>query len=103
MTKHQEMIRELVRRFPALLATGPLYYQKRTLDWVMRPFNARIDFAARSAGSEGASTVRGGLGKFHRQAIRDAPVRGRTILNSVNSPGCVSTSIDPPCCLTMMS
>jgi hypothetical protein len=29
--------------------------------------------------------------------------RGRTILNSVNSPGCVSTSIDPPCCLTMMS
>jgi hypothetical protein len=35
--------------------------------------------------------------------IRDAPARGRTILNSVNSPGCVSTSIDPPCCLTMMS
>ena len=35
--------------------------------------------------------------------IRDAPARGRTIRNSVNSPGCVSTSIDPPCCLTMMS
>ena len=32
-----------------------------------------------------------------------AVVRGRTILISVNSPGCVSTSIDPPCCLTMMS
>src|SRR5450756_1979636 len=32
-----------------------------------------------------------------------AAPRGRTILNSVNSPGCVSTSIDPPCCLTMMS
>src|SRR5450755_799155 len=32
-----------------------------------------------------------------------AAQRGRTILNSVNSPGCVSTSIDPPCCLTMMS
>ena len=32
-----------------------------------------------------------------------AAARGRTILNSVNSPGCVSTSIDPPCCLTMMS
>ena len=29
--------------------------------------------------------------------------RGRTILNSVNSPGTVSTSIEPPCCLTMMS
>jgi len=29
--------------------------------------------------------------------------RGRIILNSVNSPACVSTSIDPPCCLTMMS
>ena len=35
--------------------------------------------------------------------IRDAAARGRTIRNSVNSPGCVSTSIDPPCCLTMMS
>ena len=30
-------------------------------------------------------------------------MRGRTILISVNSPGCVSTSIDPPCCLTMTS
>jgi hypothetical protein len=29
--------------------------------------------------------------------------RGRTILNSVNSPVRVSTSIHPPCCLTMMS
>ena len=35
--------------------------------------------------------------------IRAAPARGRTIRNSVNAPGCVSTSIDPPCCLTMMS
>ena len=35
--------------------------------------------------------------------IRDVPARGRTILNSVNSPGWVSTSIDPACCLTMMS
>ena len=32
-----------------------------------------------------------------------AAPRGKIILNSVNSPGCVSTSIDPPCCLTMMS
>src|SRR5262249_40203515 len=30
-------------------------------------------------------------------------VRGRTIVNSVNSPGWVSTSIEPACCLTMMS
>src|ERR1019366_6408799 len=35
--------------------------------------------------------------------ISDAPARGRTIRNSVNSPGCVSTSIEPACCLTMMS
>ena len=35
--------------------------------------------------------------------IRGAPARGRTILNSVNAPGCVSTSIEPPCCLTTMS
>ena len=27
--------------------------------------------------------------------------RGRTILNSVNSPGRVSTSIDPPCCAVL--
>ena len=35
--------------------------------------------------------------------IRDALARGRTIRNSVYSPGSVSTSIDPPCCLTMIS
>ena len=33
----------------------------------------------------------------------DAPVRGRTILNSVNAQGAVSTSMMPPCCFTMMS
>src|SRR5262245_42016148 len=32
-----------------------------------------------------------------------AASRGRTIRNSVNWPGVVSTSIDPPCCLTMVS
>ena len=31
------------------------------------------------------------------------PARGRTIFISVNSPRCVSTSIEPPCCFTMMS
>src|SRR5208282_2338349 len=35
--------------------------------------------------------------------IRDAPARGRTILNSVNLPGAVSTAIEPECCFTMMS
>src|SRR6478752_359141 len=30
-------------------------------------------------------------------------MRGRMTLNSVNSPGFVSTSIDPACCLTIMS
>src|SRR5215470_12685325 len=32
-----------------------------------------------------------------------AALRGRVMRNTVNSPGFVSTSIDPPCCLTMMS
>ncbi len=32
-----------------------------------------------------------------------AAARGSTILNSVNSPGLVSTSMVPACCLTMMS
>ena len=36
-------------------------------------------------------------------SARNTAARGRVILNSVNSPGWVSTSIDPPCCLTMMS
>src|SRR6476620_9043852 len=30
-------------------------------------------------------------------------VRGNTILNSVKSPGSVSTSMLPPCCFTIMS
>src|SRR5262249_30258679 len=34
---------------------------------------------------------------------RNPAVRGRTILISVNSPGCVSTSMEPPCCFTTMS
>src|SRR2546423_1240825 len=32
-----------------------------------------------------------------------APVRGSVIMNSVNAPGLVSTSILPPCCFTTMS
>jgi hypothetical protein len=32
-----------------------------------------------------------------------AAARGKVTLISVNSPGCVSTSIEPPCCFTMMS
>ena len=39
-------------------------------------------------------------------SVRPAPVplsRGRVMMNSVNTPGSVSTSILPPCCLTMMS
>jgi hypothetical protein len=34
---------------------------------------------------------------------RNEATRGKITLISVNSPGCVSTSIEPPCCLTMMS
>jgi len=33
----------------------------------------------------------------------NAATRGKTTLISVNSPGRVSTSIEPACCLTMMS
>src|SRR5262245_27732565 len=32
-----------------------------------------------------------------------AAARGKTTLISVNSPALVSTSIEPPCCLTIMS
>src|SRR6516162_5711806 len=44
--------------------------------------------------------------QFHARPpdwVSNAATRGRRILNSVNSPGCVSTSIDPACCLTMIS
>ena len=34
---------------------------------------------------------------------RNTAARGRMTLISVNSPGLVSTSIDPECCLTTMS
>ena len=40
--------------------------------------------------------------QFHVRAP-DAAERGRMIRNSVNPPGCVSTSIDPECCFTTMS
>src|SRR5262245_33936508 len=33
----------------------------------------------------------------------NAATRGKITLISVNSPCCVSTSIEPPCCFTMMS
>ena len=33
----------------------------------------------------------------------NAAARGSTMRNSVKLPGCESTSIDPACCLTMMS
>ena len=33
----------------------------------------------------------------------NAATRGKITLISVNSPGFVSTSIEPPCCFTMMS
>src|SRR6516162_1280418 len=39
----------------------------------------------------------------HCRSESNAPVRGRISLISANSPGLVSTSIEPPCCLTMMS
>ena len=33
----------------------------------------------------------------------NAVTRGKVTLISVNLPGCVSTSIEPPCCFTMIS
>src|SRR6516162_4037832 len=38
-----------------------------------------------------------------RDSAMNVAVRGRITLISVYSPGCVSTSIDPECCFTMMS
>jgi hypothetical protein len=41
--------------------------------------------------------------EVHARSVGSMAARGRIILISVNSPGCVSTSIEPPCCLTIMS
>src|SRR6186997_2141174 len=35
--------------------------------------------------------------------LDSTPLRGSTIVNSVNCPASVATSIVPPCCFTMMS
>jgi hypothetical protein len=43
------------------------------------------------------------MGNDHERSGSNAATRGKITLISVNSPGCVSTSIDPPCCFTMMS
>jgi hypothetical protein len=43
------------------------------------------------------------IGDDHERSGSNAATRGKITLISVNSPGCVSTSIEPPCCLTMMS
>jgi hypothetical protein len=40
---------------------------------------------------------------LYAPALPVAAMRGRMTLNSVNSPGRVSTSIDPACCLTIIS
>jgi hypothetical protein len=39
----------------------------------------------------------------HSGVESDTSPRGSVMMNSVNSPGSVSTSIRPPCCLTTMS
>ena len=49
------------------------------------------------------SDARAGNGGLQGALGWNTAARGKMILISVNSPGCVSTSIDPPCCLTMMS
>jgi hypothetical protein len=39
----------------------------------------------------------------YERSESNAATRGKITLISVNSPGSVSTSIEPPCCFTMMS
>jgi hypothetical protein len=50
-----------------------------------------------------SAKANGGYWDDYERSVRNAAARGKTSLTSVNSPGSVSTSIEPPCCLTMMS
>jgi SAM-dependent methyltransferase len=47
--------------------------------------------------------VKSGHRNNYGRSGSNAATRGKITLISVNSPGCVSTSIEPPCCFTMMS
>jgi hypothetical protein len=66
----------------------PLYPRKRTCA-------AHRDMSAKGQKAD--------IGATAGVQERDAATRGKVTLISVNSPGCVSTSIEPPCCFTMMS
>jgi hypothetical protein len=63
----------------------------------VHPFNLEGAYANFMMDDEGEARVKAAYGDNY------ATARGSTILNSVNTPGSVSTSIDPPCCLTMIS
>ena len=43
------------------------------------------------------------IGKDYVRSGNNVATRGKITLISVNSPSCVSTSIEPPCCFTIMS
>lgn len=74
-----------------------------TLIWDKRvPGGAEVaaELLAKQSGSSSSMT------RVRTQVAAAGPVvaeRGIMTLNSVNSPGWVSTSIDPACCLTIMS
>ena len=63
-------------------------------------FAASDQIADRSRMTQRAKSRQSALQQKEAQTLA---LRGTMILISVNSPGCVSTSIEPACCLTTMS
>ena len=61
---------------------------------VIQPL-ARASISPRSAESEGASTIGGGLGKFHREALRDAPADYQAFLKVPKRQGSEVAQVVP--------
>jgi|SRR5215510_9695764 len=71
----------------AVLSPCPLYPQKRT---------CAVQLVVSLWAKSGHRTI-------YVRSGSNAATRGKVTLISVNSPGCVSISIEPPCFLTMIS
>src|SRR5262249_861898 len=65
--------------------------------------NPQLHHGALVPGGGAVHSIHSGHRRLAGTFQTNAGVRGRTILISVKTPGCVSTSIVPACCFTMMS
>src|SRR5262249_1522651 len=89
-------------RYKTLQSLCPLYPQKRTFA-VHQPMSALPGSDIKCDIWNAHYGPIADIGTTTGVQERDAATRGKVTLISVNSPGRVSTSIEPPCCFTTMS